>query len=352
MKVAFFVNPVAGYGSTKNMKGSDGLTLSSASDSVSIAKAYAFLDNLSDYANSILFYVPSGYMGEDLVRERNYKYIETYVISVPSTRKDTIEFVKGLKGIDVLVFVGGDGTARDVMNSISPDIPVIGVPAGVKMYSSVFAISVKHAANALIRILKDGKIETEVAEVVDINEDDYSHGILNVKQYGTLKVPHFDDIVRNSKAEYDSENEEDAIEYLLERMDDRYYIIGPGTTCKALLKEMGIETNVLGFDIIKDKKLIKEDAGESDIYDITKRESVLIISPVGGQFFLIGRGNKQLSDRVLSNLDENHIIIIASPEKMERMDHLYIDTRTDLWKSGYARVLYGYGKYRLVKVVR
>ncbi len=352
MKVAFFVNPVAGYGSTKNMKGSDGLTLSSVSDSVSIAKASIFLDDLSSYANSIEFYVPSGCMGEDLVRERNYNYIKTYVISVPSTRKDTIEFVKGLNGVDLLVFVGGDGTARDVMNSINPDIPVIGVPAGVKMYSSIFAISVTHAANALIRILKDGKIETDTAEVVDINEDDYSHGILNIKQYGTLKVPHFEDIVRNSKAEYDTANEDDAIEYLMEKMDDRYYIIGPGTTCKALLKEMGIETNVLGFDIIKDRKLIKEDASESDIFDITKEESVLVISPVGGQFFLIGRGNKQLSDRVLSNLDEDRIIILASPEKVERMDHLYIDTRIGLWKKGYAKVLYGYGKYRLVKVVR
>ncbi len=322
MKVAFFVNPVAGYGATKNMKGSDGLTVASASDSVSIAKASLFLDDLSSYANSIEFYVPSGYMGEDLVRERNYKYVKTYPISVPSTREDTIKFVKGLNGVDVLVFVGGDGTARDVLNSIDPDIPVIGIPAGVKMYSSIFAISVTHAASALISLLKGEKIGTDIAEVVDINENDYSHGILNIKQYGTLKVPHFEDIVRNSKAEYDIANEDDAIEYLVEKMDDRYYIIGPGTTCKALMKEMGIETNVLGFDIVKGRKLIKEDAAESDIFDYTRKESVLVISPVGGHATEQGRFQwtpfKQVSEFSCASGIAKHIRPVLPIQKYER----------------------------------
>ena len=347
IKVAFFVNPLAGYGSLLNMKGSDGLQIVDPEKSVSIARSMDFLKEV-DYSKFI-FLVPSGYMGEVEISKFTDAYSVTYDSGWPTTREDTIRFLKTIDYADILVFAGGDGTARDII-SAGVRIPVIGIPAGVKMYSSVFAISPRHAALSM-NSLNIEKLHGIDAEVMDIDEDLYKKGILSARSYGYIKVPDVNDIIVYSKAEYDTGGAEDIAEYILEHMDDRFYIIGPGNTCKTIEKEMGISTNPLAFDIIKDRKLLKQDAAESDIYEACRNGCRIIISPIGGQNFLIGRGNKQLSSRILGMICEDDIVIVASPSKAENMRALYVDSDINPWKHGYARVLVGYGKYKIVPVI-
>ncbi|BAB59665.1 hypothetical protein [Thermoplasma volcanium GSS1] len=348
MNIAFVINPVAGLGATLNLKGSDGLALEDVSKSISIVRSHRFLKKL-DF-NGLHFFVPSGCMGESEVSIYTKEYDVIYTPSSPTTRQDTINFVKSIESADLLVFVGGDGTARDILNSRN-DLPVIGVPAGVKMYSSVFAISPERAADAVNQVAK-GNYRIDKAEVVDIDEELYRKGILSVKRYGQLKVPEAQYIVENSKAEYDIAGAEDIAEYVIEHMADETYIIGPGNTCKTIEEEMGIKSNVLGFDILRNKKLIKEDASESEIYEACSDKCMLVISPVGGQNFLLGRGNKQISDRILERVGEENLIVVSSPSKAEHLKYVYIDTQIPLWSNGYVKVLVGYGRYKLVKVIR
>ncbi|CAC12196.1 conserved hypothetical protein [Thermoplasma acidophilum] len=347
LRVAFFVNPLAGYGSFFNLKGSDGLKIEDPEKSISIRRSMEFL-RLVDFSR-YFFIVPSGYMGEREVSAFTSRYSVIYQAHWPSTRDDTLGFLRNVGDADILVFAGGDGTARDIL-SAGVRIPVIGVPAGVKMYSSVFAISPSHAAQSLNAISKPD-IRTADAEVMDIDEELYRRGVLSARSYGYLKVPILNDIVMNSKAEYDMGGVEDIAEYIIDHMDDRYYVIGPGNTCKTIETEMGINTNPLAFDIIRNRKLIKEDAAEQDIYDACRKGCRLIISPIGGQNFLIGRGNKQISSRVLELLDAEDIIVVASPSKAETIRALYVDSDVNPWKNGYVRVLSGYGKYKIVPVI-
>ncbi len=345
--MAFFINPLAGYGSFFNLKGSDGLKIEDPEKSVSIRRSVEFLKEL--VFSRYFFIVPSGYMGENEVSAFTSRYSVVYRAQWPSTRDDTMRFLKSLGDADILVFAGGDGTARDIL-SAGISIPVIGIPAGVKMYSSVFAISPAHAAQSLNAISK-AEIRMTDAEVMDIDEELYRKGVLSARSYGYLKVPMLNDIVMNSKAEYDMGGVEDIAEYIIDHMDDRYYVIGPGNTCKTIETEMGINTNPLAFDILRNRKLIKEDAAEHDIYDACKKGCRLIISPIGGQNFLIGRGNKQISSRVLELLDADDIMVVASPSKAENIRGLYVDSDVNPWKNGYVRVLTGYGKYKIVPVI-
>lgn len=356
VNIGFFVNPLAGYGGTVNHKGSDNLILPDIEKSVSIVKALSFLDRLK--TKDLYFFVPSGIMGEELLKRSGIEKYES--ISEPSattTAGDTMDFVSNLcdRDVDILIFVGGDGTARDVLSSLRKDVPVMGIPSGVKMYSSVFAINVEQAAEFVNEISLSGDFETTKGEVVDIDEDMYRSGILEAKLFGELYIPISERIVGVSKAEYSESGTEGIVEYIIDNMKvDRCYIIGPGSTCKSILKELGYNTNILGFDLLKNKKLMGEDVGENRIYESASTSPVtLIISPIGGQGFVLGRGNKQISGRVLEKIGMENIFVIAAPQKMNDLDKLYvdIDTGPEFNVPKYVKVLYGYGRFRLLSLV-
>lgn len=357
MKIGFFVNPLAGYGIVSNSKGSDGLVLNSIEDSRSVRKALEFLEGVKN--ENLEYYVPSGIMGSELLRSTG---ITSYtIISEPSgvtTAADTIEFVRELKtrGADLLVFVGGDGTARDVLSEDVNGLAVVGVPAGMKMYSSVFAISVRSAVALVKELASRGEWETSKCEVVDINEEKYRKGELDISLFGEMTVPVTPLVVSQSKAEYSEVDVTGVSEFIGERMvKGNAYIIGPGSTCKSVLPVDSGKTNVLGFDILVDGRIVEEDADEKTIFRyVSENPSVLIISPIGGQNFLLGRGNRQISYRTVEKIGWDSIWVIASQEKLRGMANLYvdIDNSHDINVPAYVKVLYGYGRYRMVPVKR
>lgn len=356
MNVGFFVNPLAGYGGTINHKGSDGLTLHRVEESISVNKARKFLGRLD--TEHLYFIVPSGVMGAELLENMGIrKYTVIYDAPNITTARNSMEFVErlGEYNIDILIFVGGDGTARDVLSSLTKDIPVLGIPSGVKMYSSVFAINVEQAAKFVNESSPTGSFEITKGEVVDIDEDKYRSGILELELFGEMTIPVSERIIGVSKAEYRESSVNGIVEYIIEKMEeDRFYIVGPGSTCKSILKEIGYHTNVLGFDLIRNKKLVEEDMGERMIYDYaSKSATTLIISPIGGQGFVLGRGNKQISPRVLEKIGIENLTIVASPQKIENLKKLYIDIETNakIRIPSYVKVLYGYGRFRLLPLV-
>ncbi|WMT51798.1 MAG: ATP-NAD kinase family protein [Ferroplasma sp.] len=348
-KVAFFVNPLAGYGGIRNNKGSDNLSLKNISDSVSVKRAIEFLKGIN--SKGIEFIVPSGPMGSMEMDQAGITCSISYYPGEPSSREDTINFVHSAEETDLICFVGGDGTARDILTA-GTDLPVFGIPSGVKMYSSVFAMNIRNAVEVFNRVCNQD-ISYIRAEVDDINEEKYRSGILEVKKFGELMVPDTAGVVISSKAEYPESSVFDIAEYLLDNMDpETYYIIGPGSTCKALINSMGMHTNMLGFDVIKGKQLISADAGEDQIYHfVATGRAKIIISIIGGQGFLLGRGNQQISHRILASIGFENICVISSREKIADLDGLSIDINTDnIAVPKYVRVLTGYGQYRIMKL--
>ncbi len=98
------------------------------------------------------FFTAGGVMGEDVLRTRTDKVTVVYATPENTSDRDTRGACAALleAGIDILLFTGGDGTARDVMDAVDEQVPVIGIPSGVKMHSGVFA-NTPHDAGILLK---------------------------------------------------------------------------------------------------------------------------------------------------------------------------------------------------------
>ena len=355
LKIAFFVNPLAGLGASTNQKGSDHLNLADCSDSVSIPAAEKFIMEVKNCR--VNFITPAGCMGGDIFSRCSM----TNVVLIPgplktSQRKDTVDFIKAVNSLkpDMVIFVGGDGTARDIASVLDRGIPMMGIPAGVKMYSSVFALSIDHGAYLLKNLADMESMATTGGDIVDIDEADYRKGRLNLRIFGTVTIPVSKEIIGIGKAEYSVGDIEGIVDYVVEKMgEDTFYVIGPGSTCKAISRHLGLNTNELGFDIVRSGCLIREDVDENDILKATEKgKTVLYISPIGGQGFLLGRGNRQVTARVIEHIGIDNLFIISTPEKIAGISKLHVDVEgfNGKWPK-YMKVLTGYGNYKIMPVI-
>jgi predicted polyphosphate/ATP-dependent NAD kinase len=264
------------------------------------------------------------------------------------------------QGVDLLLFAGGDGTARDVCGAIGTSLTALGIPAGVKIQSAVFATSPAAAGQVAQSYLTGGIGREKEAEVVDIDEDAYRRDILSARLCGYLKIPDARRLLQGAKAA--SAPDERAMQRaiaaeLVEQItDDRCYIVGPGTTCRPLMEMLGLEDSLLGVDMIRARRLVGKDVSEREILENTVEGMCsLILTPVGGQGFLLGRGNQQISPAVIRKVGKGNIIVAATAEKLSslRGRPLLVDTgdaETDSYLCGYYRVVTGYRENTIYRV--
>ncbi|NMC60137.1 MAG: ATP-NAD kinase family protein [Candidatus Methanofastidiosa archaeon] len=334
--IGFLINPISGMGGSVGLKGTDGLyekALELGAEKVSEKRAEVFFESLG-LVKDTTFLVPSGEMGEDLLKKTGNNYEVIYNSNILTSRIDTIETLKEFKKrrVEIVIFCGGDGTARDICEVIGTEIPVIGMPAGVKMFSSVFAINPK-AASDLLKAFLEGKSKYKDSDVLDIDEESYRADKFKMKLYGYLKTPYVPNLIQDAKAVFEGQDEEMAKEgiavFASEFMSDgSLYIVGAGSTTAKIAEVMGLKKTMLGVDLIKDEKLIASDVNENAILEHIKNEKSvkLIVSPIGAQGFVFGRGNQQISSRVLRKVGKENIIIIATPQKLENTPFLLVDT--------------------------
>jgi predicted polyphosphate/ATP-dependent NAD kinase len=366
-RLGFLVNPVAGMGGAVGLKGTDGTaTLREAkkrgATPVSPRRALEFLQHFSMMGESAELLVAPGPMGADIARNTKMKSETIGKVAEKTSAEDTVRISRSMKRskVNLLVFCGGDGTARDVYNAVGDSLPVLGVPAGVKVYSSVFAITPAAAAETAHGFLA-GNAPTRKGEVLDIDERMYRKNVLSVKLHGYLTTPDSGSLIQSSKSATPS-TEADEIEalakYVHEEMKpETVYVLGPGTTVEAIGKKLGIEKTLLGIDIVKgDGAIIARDVDEAQLAKFAEKTPVkIIVSPIGGQGFLFGRGNQQISPRVLRLVGVENVIAVASKMKMSQLRprRLLVDTgdkELDEKLRGYRRVITGYMEEMVVKV--
>lgn len=366
IRVGFIVNPIAGMGGSVGLKGTDGdsyfLALERGAKPIAPHRALAFLNSIRSSDFEIVS--AAGIMGEDIVKTSKHfdKLVEIIGEAKSSTsRIDTVNIARDMsRKTNIVVFVGGDGTARDICEAVGTSVPVIGVPSGVKMYSSVFAVNPIAAATLLDRYLA-GEIELVEREVLDVDEDSFRRDELVVKLYGYLLVPYYEALVQSSKAIYSGVGEEQSkegiAEYIVENMEPNTpYILGPGSTVKAICKKLELNCTLLGVDILLNKRILIKDAWEKDIINVINQyeKAKIIVTPIGGQGFLFGRGNQQFSPRVLSLISRGDIIVVATEQKIRSLPHLLVDTgdkHVDEKISGYAKVLVDYNRFIVTKII-
>jgi predicted polyphosphate/ATP-dependent NAD kinase len=361
-KVGFLINPVAGMGGAVGLKGTDGLAEEARRRGARPVAPHRAETALKDLLGlDALFFTASGEMGESSLRRCGLEYQVVSQASKDSSAEDTKKACRSFleKGADLVVFCGGDGTARDVSSVIGSKIPIIGIPAGVKMQSGVFAISPR-AAGELIRGYLNGNLKTRETEIVDVDEEKYRSGTLDTKIYGIAKTPYQPVLVQERKQIYSASDEDDfkleiaifASEFM---RDGSAYILGAGTTTAKIAEVLGVEKTLLGVDVVKDGHIICNDASERDLLRILEEEgkAKIIVSPIGAQGFVLGRGSQQISPKVLRKAGPENLIIVATPHKLKETPRLLVDTGDfdlDETISGRRQVICGYRMAQLKEI--
>jgi predicted polyphosphate/ATP-dependent NAD kinase len=332
--IGFVVNPDAGMGGAVGLKGTDGC-IEKARDlgalPVSPDRANRFLSALCRTDLCIL--TASGLMGEEELKMAGYPSIEVvYTPDSPVTGSgDTKKACEAMIAhrAEIILFCGGDGTARDVFSVSGRQTPILGIPAGVKIYSGVFATTPEAAAKLLDQWETSGLTDVEV---MDVDEEQYRAGVLSTRLYGIAQTPSLPGLCQSSKqASYGDEFriQNDIARFIVAIMrSDTLYLLGAGSTTGAIADYLRIPATLLGVDAIYQGRLIASDLNEAGIlalldqYDQVK----IIISPIGAQGFVLGRGNQQISNRVLEKTGLDSLIVVATPTKLKNTPVLYVDT--------------------------
>jgi len=363
--LGLIVNPLAGIGGTVGLKGSDGLaTVQKAfalgATRVSPHRAVEALRELSDLRCELELITYPAEMGEDEARESGFEpTVVGSIVSGHTTASDTqraaIEIVKHT--VDLLLFVGGDGTARDIYEAIGNAAPVLGIPAGVKVHSSVYAVNPRRAAELVKEFLKH-RAPVQDMEVMDIDEDEFREGRVSARLFGYLKVPFERHLLQRAKVSsaVSGGSSRAIAEYVVDQMSDDYcYILGPGTTVRAVGDELGIDKTLLGVDLVHKRQLIGKDLNEKKLLElIADRKARIVVTLIGGQGYIFGRGNQQISPRVIREVGKENLIIISTQAKLVSLDGpLLVDTgdhELDRLLAGHIRVITGYDQESVWKV--
>lgn len=367
MKIfGFIVNPVAGMGGSVGLKGTDSKEILTESikrgaKPVAPKRAKEFISKIRK-SGEIMFLTCSSRMGEEILKKYgDVRYEVIYECGEDTTSEDTIRAAKIMvEKSEILVFCGGDGTAKDIYSAIDAKIPLLGIPSGVKMYSSVFAVN-PDAASEILSAYLEGYAEIVDGEIMDVDEEMYRKNILSVKIYGIAKTIRYRGLLQSSKSITSLESEMSCIEgianYLKEMMeDDCLYILGTGGTVFRVMEKLGIEKTLLGVDLLYNGKIIKKDVSEKEILNAISnfKKSKIIVTVVGSQGFIFGRGNQQISAEVISRVGKNNIIVIATSSKLSITRILRVDTGdkdVDRELCGYIRVISDYHSMVVRKVI-
>lgn len=363
MKVGFLINPISGLGGSVGFKGTDGAetarrAIEKGAEPQSGNRALLVLIYLSAMKEEFTLYTVAGAMGEDIVARAGMDAVVLEDICAHSREgilstggADTVAAAAALEkcGVDLLLFAGGDGTARNVMDGVGTRVTVIGIPAGVKMHSGVFALNPRSAAQLAGEFIQGNIKKTEECEVMDIDEDAFRHGRVSAALYGYMRIPLNQKRTQGGKVSNVTDAQSAAgiaSTVVGDMVEDCLYIVGPGSTTAAVMRELGLPNTLLGVDLVKGGRLVNSDVGENDILNALENENSakIIVTPIGGQACLFGRGNQQLSPAVLRRVGKENIIIVATRSKLNSFygNSLMVDTgdeETDHYLSGHYRVV-------------
>ncbi|WP_461864017.1 ATP-NAD kinase family protein [Thermococcus sp.] len=376
MKIGLIINPIAGMGGKVALKGTDGVVeeaIRRGARPVALDLTRLFLHELSHYPESreVEFLTGPDGLGEDalkdfsfpfeVLRHREIGYRNILGVKIPDTRDEDTKTLARMMAdrVELIVFAGGDGTARDIYLAIDRRKPFLGIPTGVKMFSGVFAASPENAAGILVEFLKGNANVTE-RDVMDLDEDAFRHDEVRPKHYGKALTPYVELLIQGAKEPSRTNEVEDVeaiVEALLEELEDGIYFLGAGSTVKRLKDRLGIKGTLLGVDVVEVRdgkaRLLVKDAQERDLLRFVDRNPKIIVTVIGGLNFLFGRGNQQFSAEVLKHIPKDNIIVIATPSKIEKgVMRVYTGNReVDERLRGYMRVRISPWAERMVRVI-
>ncbi len=406
-KIGLIINPVAGMGGKVGLKGTDGLAIvekavMKGARPEAEAKALLALKALLPIKDQIELITCPGPMGEDAAVKAGFnprlldiRALQTYkqeestktpspddpnktpsplrgegqgggesdlLFSTLPTHTEAAAKALAAEPVDLLLFAGGDGTARNIHNALgeATTLTVIGIPAGVKIHSAVYATTPKSAGELARQYLQEGGLPLRQAEVMDIDEEAFREGRLSARLYGYLPVPCSVNLMQHLKvggAATEASTLEAIAEQVVENMQAGItYIIGPGSTISPIMEKMKLKNTLLGVDVVRDGNIIAADVGEKDLLELIHgQDAKIIVTVIGGQGYIFGRGNQQISAAVIRQVGRGNIIVVATKEKILALEHgsLLVDSgdeEVNAMLRGYVRVITGYREELICRV--
>lgn len=377
-QLGLIVNPIAGLGGRVGLKGSDGLEVQQrarqlGAEPLAQERTAEALEALRSFSEDIELLTPPDQMGEAVARRCGFSPRLLSLTPFPSpigrggssggtTAEDTRNSAQAMRAaeVDLILFAGGDGTARDVYEAIGNDFPVLGIPAGVKIHSAVFGLTPRKTGELAAEFLRGRRVRLREAEVLDLDEVAYREDRIVTRLYGYLKIPYRREYVQNQKvptpASETAQAQAIAAEVIERMAPGRAYLLGPGTTTRAVAERLGLSKTLVGVDIITRNEILLMDVGERQILEmLEKRPLGMIVTPTGGQGFLFGRGNQQLSPQVIRRVGRDNILIVSLGSKIAALRGwpLLVDSgdpEVDRLLAGYVEVVTGYHEKIIYRV--
>jgi predicted polyphosphate/ATP-dependent NAD kinase len=392
-RLGFIINPIAGMGGRVGLKGTDGVVAQARqrgaapianARALEMLRALARLRAGAPAAATIEWLTVAGEMGSDALQAAGFAAAEIVhrPAAEPSAR-DTLAAVEQFlaRHVDLVLFCGGDGTARDICALTGETTPVLGIPAGVKMYSGVFGVTPARTAEILWRWLR-GEIGLARVDIVDLDEDKYRRDEWAVRLYLTASAPFEPTLVQSAKALVAGRDEDAVKDDIAAQLRDEIaarpgtlFLLGPGSTVQAVARALRVDKTLLGIDAVvggrphvpasracsdsegTEYALVGADLAEAQILALLDRHADcrLVLSPIGAQGFVLGRGNQQLSPAVIRRIGAGHILVLSTPAKLARTPMLRFDTGdasldSDMISRKFFEVIVGYRRTRLVRV--
>lgn len=361
-KLGLIINPFAGIGGALALKGSDGKevrerALLLGAEQKALAKAQLALAEIASLKDRVHIYTVGGDMGESLVKQGGYEYSIIYQPKTQQTEGSDSEnaaLAMLSQGLDLILFAGGDGTARNLCHIVNDTIPVLGIPAGCKIHSGVYAITPQAAGRVLAQVIEGKIVSVNNADVMDIDEALFRQGRVNAQQFGEMKVPtelRYIQAVKMGGKESDELVLSDIAAHVIDLMDEHpnyYFIMGSGSTVDFVMQELGLANTLLGVDILKHKRLVASDVTATALLQqIVDKPVKLVITLIGGQGHIFGRGNQQLSPEIIRAVGKDNILVIATKTKLTQLQGKPLisdsgDPELDMSLAGLITVICGY----------
>jgi len=376
--LGLIINPIAGVGGSVALKGSDDMALHAVSLGAELKanmRAQTALSVLLPYQSDIVVYTVNDQMGEQAAKTLGFRTELVYQTESKNTQaSDTEKAVAALltRQVDIILFAGGDGTARNIAKIVAqysednelPQVPVLGIPAGCKIHSGVYAITPTAAGRVVELMVTKQLVTLTEGDVMDIDESLFRQGVVKAKRFGEMQIPselRYVQAVKSGGKESDElvlhDISEDVIAHMADD-DSGLFIIGSGSTTEFLMAELGLDNTLLGVDIVQNEMLIASDVTEAILWQQlmlakqAQQRVTLVITLIGGQGHIFGRGNQQLSPRIIRFIIEQHggkenITIIATKAKLTALNNRPLisdtgDIALDQLLSGFMPITTGY----------
>ena len=365
-RLGLIINPVAGLGGAVALKGSDGMAVTAlelGAVPMATTRAEFALQELLPCQQELVIVTLAGIMGGDLAQALGFTVeLIDYTPNTPTTAQDSEAAAQALNsyGVDLLLFAGGDGTARNICASVGPQLTVLGIPAGCKIHSGVYAITPQAAGKVVAKMVRGELVSVQEAQVMDIDEVAFRQGTVRAKRYGEMQIPAELRYVQSVKMAGKESEElvlDDLAAFFVGQMqEDVRYVMGSGSTVAAVMAELGLPNTLLGVDVVENGEVIASDVTAAQLLALVEgHDCRLVITLIGGQGHIFGRGNQQLSPAVIRAIGRENICLLATKTKIQQLAGRPLisdsgDPQLDQSLQGMIRVLCGYNDYVMYRL--